>query len=295
MVSIVPAHARGCGSERSPQEHAMPRCPRALLALAGVLALAGCVEPPPMSPRAPTPGVPHVTITSFNVNLDMHDDPSTVAAIGATDADVVCLQEVNAGWRAVLRTTWHEAYPYMAFEGDASGGLAVLSRYPFVDRGVHIALDDWHPAWHIEVDSPIGALQVLQVHLRPPYSRRGGIGGLFDVDEDHLLEIDGYSAQCDDEVATVVVGDFNEGVGGPAIERLESRGYVNALPAFRPGQETWRYGRGLYGQTVDTIDHILYQADRLDPLDAYVKDVGRSDHLPVTVLLERVPTPADDR
>ena len=253
------------------------------------LAVSACVEPPMLSPRAPTPGVPHVSITSFNVNLDLFDDPSTVAAVGASDADVVCLQEVNAGWRDVLRTTWHETYPYMAFEGDASGGLAVLSRYPFVDRGVHVALEDWHPAWHIEVDSPIGPLQVLQVHLRPPYSRQEGIGGLFDVDQDHLTEITGYSAECDAEVATVVLGDFNEGIDGPAIRQLEAEGYVNALPAFRPGQETWRYGRGLYGQTVDTIDHVLYESARLDPLNAFVKKVGNSDHLPVTVLLERIP------
>lgn len=255
--------------------------------------LTGCVEGPALTPRAPTPGVPHITITSFNVNLDRHDDRATVEAIGATDADVVCLQEVNAGWRDALRTHWHAEYPFMAFEGDASGGLAVLSRYPFVDRGVHVALEDWHPAWHIEVDSPVGPVQVLQVHLRPPYSRREGVAGLIDVDEDHLTEIDGYSAQCADEVPTVVLGDFNEGVDGSAVRRLESAGYVNALPAFRPGQETWRYGRGLYGQTVGTIDHILYEASRFDPLNAFVKDVGRSDHLPVTVVLERRPDPDD--
>ncbi len=264
---------------------------RILLTALGLAGLTACVEGPLMTPRSPTPGVPHIAITSFNVNLDLHDDPATVAAIGATDADVVCLQEVNAGWRDILRTTWHEEYPYMAFEGDASGGLAVLSRYPFVDRGVHVALEDWHPAWHIEVDSPIGPLQVLQVHLRPPYSRREGVAGLFDIDEDHLQEIRGYSAECDEALATVVVGDFNEGVDGAAIRQLETDGFVNALPAFRPGQETWRYGRGLYGQAVGTIDHVLYESARLDPLDAYVKDVGRSDHLPVTVLLERIPEP----
>lgn len=259
----------------------------------GVVGASACVEPPPMSPRAPTPGLAHVAITSFNVNLKLHDDPSTVSAIGATDADIVCLQEVNSGWRDVLRTTWHQEYPYMAFEGDGPGGLAVLSRYPFVDRGVHVALDDWYPAWHIEVDSPIGALQVLQVHLRTPYSSRGGVSGLLDVDDDHISEISQYSASCDDELATVVLGDFNEGVDGAAVRHLEEQGFVNALPAFRPGQETWRYGRGLYGQTVDTIDHILYESDHLDPLDAYVKHVGRSDHLPLTVLLERIPDEAE--
>lgn len=272
----------------------MPQSPspfhRAALAVAAaLLALTACVEPPEMQPRAPTPGVPHVTITSFNVNLDRHTDPETVAAIGATDADIVCLQEVNEGWREVLRTTWHEEYPFMAFEGDASGGLAVLSRYPFEDIGVHDGFDGWHPAWHVLVDSPIGPLQVLQVHLRPPYSRRDGVGGLLDVDSAHLSEIGGFSARCEDDVPTVVLGDFNESTDGPAVRFLEDRGYVNALPAFRPGQETWRYEKALYGQAIDTIDHVLYDAGRLDPLDAFVKYVGRSDHLPVTVVLEPLP------
>ncbi len=266
--------------------HALRLAPLTLAALA---LLAGCIEPPAMQPRAPTPGVPYVTVTSFNVDLKRFEDVDTIEAIGATDADVVCLQEVSAGWRDVLRTTWHEAYPFMAFEGEASSGLAVLSRYPFVDQGVHAGLDGGHPAWHIEVDSPIGPLQILQVHLRAPYSRRTGVGGLVGVDEDHLAEIDTFSTACDEALPTVVLGDFNEGVAGPAIQRLEDQGFVNALPAFRPGQETWRYARSLYGQTVDTLDHILYDSRTLDPLDAFVKYVGRSDHLPVTVLLEAIP------
>lgn len=274
----------------------MPQSKRpspALLLPAALALLAGCVEPPAMSPRAPTPGVPHVTITSFNVDLHRYDDPSTVDAIGATDADIVCLQEVNDGWRKVLRTTWHDEYPFMAFEGEASSGLAVLSRYPFVDLGVHDGLDGWHPAWHIQVDSPIGALQVLQVHLRAPYTRRSGVGGLVGVDDDHLAEIGRFSEACDDDLPTVVLGDFNEGTEGPAVQHLEELGFINALPAFRPGQETWRYARSLYGQTIDTLDHILYDPARLDPLDAFVKYVGRSDHLPVTVKLEPIPAPSE--
>jgi len=267
----------------------------ATLTAAILFAAIACVDPPEMTPRAPTPGVPHVTVTSFNVNLKQYTDPTTVEAVGATEADVVCLQEVNTGWREVLRSRWHETYPFMAFEGEASGGLAVLSKYPFRDLGVRSGFDGWHPAWHVVVDGPIGPLQILQVHLRPPYDRSAGVTSLLDVDQAHLKEIDGFSAECDGALPTIVLGDFNESVDGPAIRYLEDRGFVNALPAFRPGQETWRYERGLYGQTVGTLDHVLYDAARLTPLNAYVKYVGRSDHLPVTLLVEAIPGVGDAR
>lgn len=267
------------------------RC-RAALPIALALFATGCIDGPMLTPRAPTPGVPHITVTSYNVNLDRYDDPDTVAAVGASDADIIALQEVNGPWREVLRATYHDRYPFMAFEGEASGGLAVLSKHPFEDLGVLTGFDGWHPAWHVVVDSPVGPLQMLQVHLRPPYSRREGVSSLLEVDETHLNEIRGFSATCADDIPTLVVGDFNEGVEGAAVGFLEDRGYLNALPAFRPGAETWRYEKSLYGQAVDTLDHVLFETNTLDPLNAYVKYIGNSDHYPVTVVLEPVPADA---
>lgn len=264
----------------------------ALLTLLTATLTTGCIEGPMLTPRAPTPGVPYVTVTSYNVNLDRYDDPATVAAVGASDADIIALQEVNGPWRTVLRATYHDRYPFMAFEGEASGGLAVLSKHPFEDLGVLPGFEGWHPAWHVVIDSPLGPLQLLQVHLRPPYSRREGVTSLVEVDAVHLSEIRGFSATCADDIPTVVLGDFNESTDGAAVTFLEDQGYLNALPAFRPGEETWRYEKSLYGQTVDTLDHVLFETNTLDPLNAYVQYIGNSDHFPVTVLLEAHPIDA---
>lgn len=254
--------------------------------LALSIALTGCVEDG-LAPRAPTPGVPHVTITSFNVDLKRANDPATVAAVVAADADIICLQEANRAWADVLRATYADRYPYMAFHGEGSGGLAILSRYPFQDLGVVPGFEDWHPAWHVLVDSPLGPLQILQVHLRPPVSKRGGyVASYLTIDSVHDEEIRRFSAQCDGAVPTVVLGDFNEDPDGTAVRYLEKRGFRNLLPLFQPGQETWRYGKSVGGQMVDTLDHILVN-DSLDPLNAYVLYEGRSDHLPVTAVLQR--------
>lgn len=251
-----------------------------------LLLATGCLEPPALRPRAPTPGVPYITVTTFNVELHKFSDEETVAAVGATGADILALQETSAGWEEVLRARYSELYPYMAFEGEASGGLALLSRYPFEDLGVVDGLDGWHPAWHVAVGSPMGRIQVLLVHLRPPYSARSGVGGVFNVEEAHLQEVQAFHDPCEEGTPTIVLGDFNEDPNGAGIEYLESLGFRNVLPLYRPGQETWRYPKGLYGQAVDTLDHILYDAASLVPLNAWVRYDGTSDHLPVTAQFE---------
>ena len=264
---------------------------RAVLLATAVIGLVACMEPPELRPRAPTPGQPHIRVTTYNVNLALAEDPDTVAAVGGTDSDILCLQEVNSVWATILQATYAGRYPFMAFHGEHTGGLAVLSRWPFQDLGVAPGFDDWHPAWHVLVETPIGPIQVLLVHLRPPVSRRGGLSSYFGIDEIHAAELAGFEAKCDADVATMVVGDFNEGDEGGAISWLRERGYRSVLPQFRPGQETWRYESSMYGQTIDTLDHIVYDTARFRPLNATVSYLGNSDHLPVTAIFEALPRP----
>lgn len=83
--------------------------------------------------------------------------------------------------------------------------------------------------------------------------------------------------------------DFNEDPNGAGVGYLEARGYENVLPQYHPGQETWRYPKALYGQAIDTLDHILYESKYLRPLNAWVRYAGNSDHLPVTAMFELRP------
>lgn len=252
-----------------------------------LFALSACVSPPELKPRAPTPGKAHVKVVTFNVDLKKYQDEETIEAVGRIGGDIVVLQEVNRGWREALEANYAAEFPFRAYEGEASGGLAILSKHPFEDRGVLPGVDGWHPAWHVVVDSPIGPLQMLLVHLKPPFSAREGISGYLDADEARLREVQTFHAPCDDDIPTIILGDFNESPGGAALSYLGDRGFRNVLPQFRPGQETWRYERSLYDQAIDTLDHILYQASEFDPLNAYVRYYGNSDHLPVVALFER--------
>ena len=96
--------------------------------------LGGCPERP-LAPRGPSAGATHFTIQTFNVEISDDADPETIAAVGSSDADVLCLQEVTPRWQATLL----ERYPYAAWHverGQSTSGLGVLSRFPVTDLGI---------------------------------------------------------------------------------------------------------------------------------------------------------------
>jgi len=139
---------------------------------------------------------------------------------------------------------------------------------------------DWFPAARAVLETPIGPLQVLNVHLRPPRT----IGGSYlvghvstpTVRED---EIRSYATALDAKLCTLVVGDFNEGDHGRAVRWLEALGFRNALPQFEPRANTWRWPIGFITLKA-SYDHILYD-QALELQSAEVRNRGRSDHLPV--------------
>ena len=214
-------------------------------------------------------------------------DPATLAAIGQSNADVVCLQEMTATWRAAIETKYASAYPYRMFKVDeGAAGLGVLSRFPLRDGGWQEGPNGWHPSWNHLVDTPNGTIQILNTHLRNAAGENGNaVESLLRTREDHLYEIKVFMAKCTKIHSTIVLGDFNEGNDGAAIEYLESDGFQNALPLFHPGQPTWRYARSVGGQFTQTLDHILFDAS-FEPLNAWVLDEGASDHMPVLAHLQ---------
>jgi endonuclease/exonuclease/phosphatase family metal-dependent hydrolase len=248
---------------------------------AGVLAILviSCGQAP-LEPREPTPGVPHFTVATFNVHYPTAGDAETSAAVTGTGADLIFLQETDGAWASSLAGPIAACYPYRQFKVDQGPrGLGVLSRFPIEDHGLLSAPHDWHPAWRVVVQTPAGRLQVLNVHLRSKFE--GAADPLTDFVRtpiDHRREIAQFFAACE-AMPTLVVGDFNEEPEGSALEWLESRGFVNVLPLYHPGQWTWR-GRSVAGQFSMAIDHILFDASMVS-LDAWVSDAGNSDHHPV--------------
>jgi endonuclease/exonuclease/phosphatase (EEP) superfamily protein YafD len=247
-----------------------------------LLLLTGCVSRPTRIPAAIDPATPRVSVMTFNVNFALADDPATLAAVAQQNADIVFLQETTPQWERGLRSRCGAEYPHVQFHHDAgaAGGLGVISKLP-IERIDYLPAKDWFPAARVVLMSPLGRLQVLNVHLRPPISNSGSaVSGYFSTPPVREQEIATFAAALDKSLPTLIVGDFNENERGRAARWLHANGYRSALPEFAPKAQTWRWRTSYLLSLNGRYDHLCYDA-RLTPLRVEVRNAGRSDHLPV--------------
>jgi endonuclease/exonuclease/phosphatase (EEP) superfamily protein YafD len=265
----------------------------AIVALAGVFVLFASSNGCATAPRvAEVPDGPHVRVMTYNVNWGFDRPELGLKAIIDGDADVVCLQESNESWEAYLRPALAGRYPNMTFHHEpAAGGMAVLSRSPFEEVAYALPPGDggagggWFHGWAVRARTPVGPVQFLNVHLRPPLSDRGGasLGALYTTRAVRRGEIESHCANLTPGVPTVVVGDFNESDGGAAVRFVESLSFTDALPQFDRRGDTWEWPVGpitLRGR----YDHVLYSKE-LRCFEARVVREGASDHFPVVAVL----------
>lgn len=240
-------------------------------------------DPPPLPP-VPT-GAPQLRVLTFNLNFGVGEDPRNIAAVAEADADLVLLQETTDASEQAFREALSHLYPHMLFrECCNAGGLGVLSKHPIRDEQYLEATVGWFPAWRVVVETSLGPVQALDVHLRPPMSDGGSwVAGYFSTRTVRRDEIAAFWGAMDPELPTLVAGDFNENADGRAIAFLAEQGLRSALPQIAPRAKTWRW-RTRVGQLHMMLDHVVYD-DRLVLRSAEVLDRGTSDHLPVLVVL----------
>lgn len=241
-------------------------------------------EPPPLAA-----GAPELRVLSFNINYGVGHDPSNVAAVAEADADLVLLQETTEQSEAVFREALAGTYPHALFRDCCNaGGLGVMSRYPIREESYLEPTVGWFPAWRMVVDTPLGPVQVLDVHLRPPMSDGGSwVAGYFTTRDDRRAEIEAFWSALDPELPTIIAGDFNEDEKGRAIAFLAEKGLRSALPQVEPRAKTWRWQTKV-GKLRFMLDHVVY-GPGLELRGAKVLDRGTSDHLPVLVVLGAAP------
>jgi endonuclease/exonuclease/phosphatase family metal-dependent hydrolase len=261
-----------------------------VVALGTACALFACSSnPEPAAPIARA-NAPTYRIMSFNVNYGIAGDPETIQAIATQKADLVLLQETNPEWETGLRAELAADYPHIAFRhAGAAGGMGVLSKHAFQDLGqIDPPERGWFFSWRVRVSSPLGALQVLNVHLRPQIGDNGSVvSGYFTTGSVREREMEKYLAELEPGVATIVAGDFNEQPGGGALDYLLERGYSDVLDHAEGSRDTWRWNTSL-GTLRREFDHIML-GKGLATLSAKVVGAGNSDHLPVVAVI----TPAE--
>lgn len=256
---------------------------RTALALAALTLFAVACGPQRVARPVPA-DEPALRVMTYNVNYGLAGDAATLDAIGGAEVDVVFLQETTAAWESAIRERFGAEFAHIDFvHCCGAGGLGVLSRVPVQSLGVlEPPAEGWFPAWHLLLDTAVGPIQALNVHLHPPISNTGSVvGGYFSTKRIRQSEIEAYWDALDADVPIIVAGDFNENAQGRAVSFLRARGLESALPEFAPRATTWCWQTSV-GQVSTTLDHVVYDG-ALEPVDARVLDVGRSDHLPVVV------------
>lgn len=260
-------------------------------ATAILLVLCGCnhaTDPGPSSLSQSAPplvvapaAAPRIRVLTFNVNFGVADAMANLEAIESIDADVVLLQETTADSEDRYRDAFSDRYPNILWQDCCNaGGLGVLSKHPIAWDEYLEPEAGWFPGWLVAVETPIGEVQFLDVHLRPPVSDSGSwVAGQFSTRKIRAQEIEGFWKAVEPDSPIVVAGDFNEGADGRAVQFLADKGMRSALAQVDPKADTWHWPLKL-GELSSMLDHIVYDA-RLSLLRAEVQELGRSDHYPV--------------
>jgi len=261
------------------------------LVAAALILLCGCGS----TREAEKPSGPHFSVLTYNVNFGGPRPGLAAKAILDARADVVCLQETTPAWGKYLRARLNEKYPHILFRHfGGAGGQAVFSKLPLKEIAYVLPQAGWFPGWIVEVQTPLGPVQILNVHLRPAVSDRGSFtpSAYYSTKATRLDEIRWFYARLNAKRAAVVLGDFNEDDSGRAVQWLQAKGMKDALREFDRYTDTWRW-RTSIGTVYDRLDHILY-SPRLRCFSARVIKAGASDHLPVVAVFgEKRPASPD--
>lgn len=261
-----------------------------LIAVVLVVGLAACGDSrlPFLAERA-LPGT-QLRVMSYNVNFGIAGDPPSIKAIADANPDLVFLQETSSEWASALNQALRDTYPHRMYTPPhdwPAGGLGVLSKAPLVS--VDVVRNPVGPFFghRVVVDTKLGRIQVLNVHLRPPMSDGGSwVVGYFSTRETRLSEIEHLMVGLDPKLPTLIVGDFNEEADGLAIKRLRELGYADAIAHHAGTKRTWEWPVGSVTLRFQ-LDHIFHD-DHFIAVEARILEAGRSDHKPIISVFERM-------
>ena len=191
-------------------------------------------------------------VMTYNLNYRNPDPGSALDAIARADVDVVLLQEVTSEWKRVLTERFGKQYPHSIYRihTRAAGGLAVLSRAGdhgprSCSRRRSAVVSRRAP----RLETGFGALQILNVHLRPAIDGGSWIKGFMTTPPLRRREIESYWQKMVKDMPTIVAGDFNEDTSGTAISFLTKQGLSRV---DTKGPTTWHYEVTSGGKTNDS-------------------------------------------
>jgi endonuclease/exonuclease/phosphatase (EEP) superfamily protein YafD len=226
-------------------------------------------------------------VLTYNLDKDSVEPDAAIEVILKCDPDVICFQEASAEWQALLRRRLGRPYRHASFNQPAIGydGMGVMSKFPIVEETwLPRTGGGWFPSQRLVLDTPLGPVQVLNVHLRPPSSDSGNkVMGYLTTGGIRRDEMKGLLGHLTAGGPAIVVGDFNEGDSGGAVECCTRKGYADALPEFDRKSSTWQ-GQYMGMKLTERPDHVMYSGE-LRCFEARVVPEKASDHDPVMAVM----------
>jgi len=238
---------------------------------------------------ATVPAAPHFRVLTYNVNYGGARPDLAAEIIRQSGAEIVCLQETTPQWEQYLRQALGRDYPIAQFRESTNrmgGGFAFLAKVP--GREVAFVPTDtgWFDGWIMKFETVIGPVQVINVHLRPPYSDSGSfVSGYFTTSDKRRNEMEKFYQAREPRLPTLVMGDLNDTEHSEVVRWLEVKGMINALPQFDRYNPTWKWKTSVV-TLKRRMDHIFYSQD-FDCTAARVIPAGASDHFPVEAILTK--------
>ncbi|MGH3706161.1 MAG: endonuclease/exonuclease/phosphatase family protein [Agromyces sp.] len=220
----------------------------------------------PLSWTAASPSAAQLTVASQNVEAGSGTAAESAAALAATGADVVALQEMDAESREAAGSVLDEVYPHRY----GVGTVGVWSAFPIENAQMLDLGLGWKRGLAADLETPSGPVSIYVVHAasaRPAAhdERDAMLANL----ADHL--------DRDENARVVAIGDFNAGssdraLGGVAAQLAEAGqsdgGFGFTWPAAAP---------------VVRLDHVFQRG--MEVVSNSTVSAGGGDHLAVVATL----------
>ena len=244
------------------------------------------------------PNVPTLTVMTFNVLDTNYARASIIESIRSADADVIALQELNAGTAEIIRRELIRDYPYQILDPkERTRGMGIISRLPMQATGESLPNQGVGETQIVSLDWAERTIVVMNVHpmptvARPPRFLVGSERVEWTIRERERDIETTMNFAASKELPVIVLGDFNTPEQSEAY-RIATRtlidswreagwgfGHTFPAPDGSGGSRIFVAGMPLPTWLV-RIDYIFHSqhwcalSTRLGPWDGY------SDHRPV--------------
>jgi len=231
------------------------------------------------------PDEPFLKVVTYNINWGGRGWKLIGDYLEKADADIIFLQETQDEWEEYLKLRLSHKYPYSEFRHySGAGGIAFMSKYKLSNVKVIKPENGWFPALTADIETKIGKVRLLNVHLRPPLSENGSatVSALYNSPEIHQKELKQFITETGKSFPLIIAGDFNEHEKGRGLQFLFENGFTDALSLYDQNSDTWIWELGYGLQLDDRYDHLIFNK-HLKCTGAEVFHINNaSDHMPVT-------------